>query len=142
MPSHSAPAPSDEMRAESTLPSASLFDELSNALASARAVLSGLLELVSLEARRAGLAFVWMFACAFGAAVCVVAAWLGLAAALAIWAVSLGMPLIAAVVAVAVINLAAGAALIYTCIGLSRDLLFRATRRQVANTFPAKASAS
>ena len=40
---------------------AGVFDELSNALASARETLLQFLELVSLEARRAGLALVWMF---------------------------------------------------------------------------------
>jgi hypothetical protein len=111
-------------------------------LTSARAMFTGLLDLISLEARRAGLALVWMVACGLGAVVCVVAAWLGLTAALAIWAVSLGMPLIAAVIAVSALNLTVGAALIYTCIALSRDLFFPATRRQMAGTFPAKPSAS
>ena len=64
--------------------------------------------------------------------------WLGLVAALAMWAVSLGLPPIAAVLAVAVINVTAGAVLIYVCLGISRDLLFSATRRQVAGKFPVK----
>lgn len=46
--------------------------------------------------------------------------------------VSLGFPPLAAVIAVAAINLVTGAALLYMCIGMSRDLLFSATRRQVA----------
>jgi hypothetical protein len=40
------------------------------------------------------------------------------------------------VVAVAVINCIVGAVLIYLCIGMSRDLIFSATRRQVAGRPP------
>jgi len=97
-----------------------------------------LLDLMALEARRAGLALMWMVAWGLVAAICIVAAWLGLVAALAMWAVSLGLPPIAAVLAVAVINVTAGAVLIYVCLGISRDLLFSATRRQVAGTSPVK----
>jgi hypothetical protein len=127
-----APAQNDELRAETRPPTAGVLDELSSALASARATLSNILDLMSFEARRAGLALMWMVAWGFVAAICIVAAWLGLMAALAMWAVSLGVPRIAAVIAVAVINLGAAAVLIYVCIGMSRDLLFSATRRQVA----------
>ena len=56
------------------------------------------------------------------AAICIVAAWLGLMVALAMWAISLGLPSIAAVIAVTVINLIAGGVLIYLCIGMSRNL--------------------
>jgi len=135
-PSVDAPAPCDEVRAESRLPTAGM--QLASAFASARAALSNLLDLMALEARRAGLALMWMVAWGLVAAICIVAAWLGLVAALAMWAVSLGLPPIATVLAVAVINVAAGAVLIYVCLGISRDLLFSATRRQVAGTSPVK----
>lgn len=137
-PAADAPAQNDGVRAETRLPSAGVLDELSSALASARAALSNFLDLMSLEARRAGLALMWMVAWGLVAAVCIVAAWLGLMAALAMWAVSLGFPALAAVIAVAVINLVAGAVLIYVCIGMSRDLLFSATRRQMAGKSPVK----
>ena len=130
-PSVDAPAPSDELRTETRLPTAGMLEGLASALASARATLSNLLDLMALEVRRAGLALMWMVAWGLVAAICIVAAWLGLVAALAMWAVSLGLPPIAAVLAVAVINLAAGA-VICVCLGISRDLLFSATRRQVA----------
>lgn len=115
-----------------------VLDELSSTLAAARAALSNFLDLAALEARRAGLALMWMVAWGVVAAICIVAAWLGLMAALAMWAVSLGLPPIAAVIAVALINLVAGAVLIYVCIGMSRDLLFSATRRQMAGKSPVK----
>jgi hypothetical protein len=131
-PAAGAPAQGDGVRAGTRLPAAGVLDELSGALASARAAVSGFVDLLSLEARRAGLALMWMVVGAVVAAICMVGAWLGLMAALAMWAVSLGLSPITAVIAVAAINLIAGAVLIYVCIGASRDLLFSATRRQVA----------
>jgi hypothetical protein len=117
------------------LPPAGVLDELSGALASARAALSNFLDLISLEARRASLALTWMIVSGLVAAVCIFGAWLGLMAALAMWAVSLGVPPIAAVVAVAMINLIAAVASIGICIGMSRGLMFSATRRQFAGNF-------
>lgn len=121
-------------------PSPGVIDALSATLASARATFGDFLELVSLEARRAGLAFAWMLACGFGAALCAFAGWLGLMGALALWAIMLGLPPIAAVIVVALLNLAAAAALIRACAGFSRGLSFEATRRQVTGAFPAGAS--
>jgi hypothetical protein len=117
-------------------PSAGVLGELSRALVSARAALSNILELISLEARRAGIALMWMVVLGAVAAVCLVAAWLGFMAAFAMGAISLGLTPIAAVIAVASINLVAGAILIKVSMGMSRDLLFSATRRQVAGQFP------
>lgn len=119
-------------------PAAGVVEAVSATLASARATIASFLELVTLEARRAGLALAWMLACAFGAALCVAAGWLGLMAALALWAVSRGLPPIAAVSVVALFNLAAAAALVRVCIGLSKSLGFEATRRQVSGAFPAR----
>lgn len=112
---------------------AGVFDELSNVLAFARETLSRFLELVSLEGRRAGLALVWMFVGGLVAVIFIVMAWTGLMAAVAMYAVSLGMHPMAAAVVVAAINLLAGAGVLYWCVGLSRHLLFAATRRQLAN---------
>jgi hypothetical protein len=69
-------------------------------------------------------------------AICIAAAWLGLMAGLVLGVVSLGVSAITAVVATAAINLLAGGVLIYVGIGKSRDLLFSATRRQVAGQSP------
>lgn len=115
-------------------PPVSVFDELSNVLAFARETLSNFLELVSLEGRRAGLSLVWMFVGGLIAAIFILTAWAGLMAALAMYVVSLGMLPIAAVIVVAGVNLIAGAGMLYWCIGLSRHLLFSATRRQLAGT--------
>jgi hypothetical protein len=139
-PLHNASAAGQGM-GEPAAPTAGVLGELSSTLASARAAISRFLDLISLETRRAGLALVWMVACGLGVVLCAAAAWLGLMTALSMWAVSLGCPPVAAVMAVVVINVAAGAVLIYACIGLSRDLLFKATRRQLAGSFPVKPSA-
>jgi Putative Actinobacterial Holin-X, holin superfamily III len=123
------------------LPTPGLLDELSSVLTSGRTVVSSFLELASLEAQRAGLTLVWMIALGIIGAICAIAAWLGLMAALAMWAVALGAPPIAAVIGVALINAGAGGALIYVCINMSRDLLFSATRRQIAGKTPERPAA-
>lgn len=110
-----------------------MFDELSQAFAFAREALADFLELVSLEGRRAGLGLVWMFVGGLVAAIFIVTAWAGLMAALAMYVVSVGMLPIAAAIMVAAVNLIAGAGILYGCIGLSRRLLFVATRRQFAS---------
>jgi uncharacterized membrane protein YqjE len=112
-------------------PPPGVLDELSGTLASARRVISDFLELLSLETRRAGLTLVWMVACGAVAAILVAAAWLGLMAALALWAVSLGIPWGTAVTLVSLANLLAAAIMTSVCIRKSRDLLFPATRRQL-----------
>lgn len=124
--------------ADTRIPTAGILDEFSSVLASAHSALSNFLDLLSLEARRAGLMLTWMIVCGVVAAICVVTAWLGLMLAVAMAAISLGVPAPAAVIAVAVINGATGVMLIYVCIGISKSLLFSATRRQVAGQCPVK----
>jgi len=130
------------VRAETPPRTSGVFREVAGVLDSARESLSNFLDLVTLEARRAGLALFWMVAWAVVAAVCIITTWLGLMAALAMWVVSLGLLPLVAVILVAVLNLIAGAVLIRVCVGLSRDLLFPATRRQLARSPSAKAPTS
>jgi hypothetical protein len=118
--------------ADTAKPTAGVLDELSSALASAHSALSNFLELLTLEARRAGLALTWMILCGVIAAICIVTAWMGLMLAIAMLAMSLGVPAAAAVITVAIINGVAGAVSIYACKGMSQSLLFSATRRQLA----------
>ncbi len=129
-------AQSDGDNAGTGPPATGVLGELSGAFTAARVGLAAFLELLSLEARRAGLALVWMLACGFVAAICMVAAWLGLMAAVALWGMTLGLHPIAAAVAIAAINMVAAAVLIRACIGMSKDLRFSATRRQVAGVSP------
>ena len=145
--SHFAPvkessAQIDEVREKNPPQTAGVLEELSRALLSARTAFLGFLELMSLETRRASLALMWMITWGMVAAICLVSAWLGLMAALALSAASLGLPLIGVVIAIAAINCVAGAALILVCYGMSRDLLFSATRRQLAGESPVGPAAS
>jgi hypothetical protein len=114
------------------------LDEVSGWFASVRATLSGFVDLLALEAHRAVKKLMWMAVGAVVAAICIVSAWLGLMTALVLWAVSLGVSTTLAVFGVAVINAAAGALLIFLSIRISRDLLFPATRRQLAGKSPVK----
>jgi len=104
---------------------------VANAFNSARRVLSDLFRLFSLEVRRAGLTFVWMVALAAMAAMLIVTAWLGLMGALALWAVSLGWTWTSTMVAIAMANLVTAAIVLFSCLSISRNLLFPATRRQL-----------
>jgi uncharacterized membrane protein YqjE len=108
-----------------------MFEELSGAFASARELLSSVLDLFTLEARRAGLALVLMLACAAVGAMLVVAAWIGLMAALALWAVAQGLSWATALSALSIANVAVAGALFWLCARVSRSLLFSATRRQL-----------
>lgn len=114
------------------VPAPGVIEELTGVFASVRATLSNLLDLLSLEARRAGLALMWMLVCGVIAAACIVSAWLGLMAALVICAVAMGASLLVAVIAVTLVNAAAGGLLIYRAISMSQALRFSATRRQLA----------
>ena len=108
-----------------------IVGELSGTFASARWLLSSLLELFSLEARRAGLTLVLMLACGTVAAILVVAAWLGLLAALVLWSVYLGVSWEVALAQMALAKLALAALLWWLCAWMSRALLFAGTRRQL-----------
>jgi hypothetical protein len=129
-------AKNNVLRAAPSQPSAGVIDALSSALASARATFSSLLDLIALEARRALLAVIWMVALGLVAALCLVAAWVGLMGALVIGAISFGLTPVFAVISVTLLNVAAAAVLISMGVGKSRDLLFSATRRQVAGNSP------
>ncbi|MBA4742900.1 MAG: hypothetical protein H2060_09370 [Azoarcus sp.] len=109
-----------------------VFDEISNAFASAREGVSALIELLLLEARRASLSLVWMLVCALIAAVCFIAVWIGLSTALALWMMSSGVDPLFAVLSVTGVNLLAGAVFIGACVLMSRNLGFPATRRQLS----------
>jgi len=126
-----ADAQSGVPRVATSPPTLGVFDELSKVFAFARQTLSDFVELVSLEARAAGLALVWMIVGGLIAAMLIVMAWAGLMGALVMYIVSLGMLPIAAVIVVAALNLMAGAGILYWCLGLSRHLLFVSTRRQL-----------
>ena len=65
-------------RVATQVPPSGVLDELSKLLAFARETLTGFLELVSLEARRAALGLVWMIVGGLVASIFIVTAWAGL----------------------------------------------------------------
>src|SRR5213075_3326668 len=108
-----------------------LAAELSGAFAGARGLTSNVLELLGLEARRAGLMLVLMLTCGAIGAVLVIAAWLCLLAALVLWGVSAGATWQAALGMVVLANAACAGALFWLCARTSRGLTFPATRREL-----------
>lgn len=108
-----------------------LLGALAGAFASARQVLGNFVELITHEARRAGLTLMWMVVLGAMAAILFVTAWFCFMAAFAWWLVSLGMTWAGAIALVALVNLLAAGVVAFFCVMLSRNLLFPATRRQL-----------
>lgn len=123
--------PSPEPTPEPPQTSPGLLDTIVRAYASAKEFLLTLFELVTEEARRAGLTLMWLVALGVIAAMLFVTAWLGFMVALTLWIASLGMTWAGAVAIVAAINLAAALVAILIGVALSRNLLFPGTRRQL-----------
>lgn len=128
------------MRGIGSTPLRGVLEEASHVLSSVRETVSSFLELVSLEARRAGAALVWMVAGGLVAGVCLIATWLGLMAALAMWVSSLGLSPLLAVLLVTLLNLVLAAGIAFAGIRRSESLSFPATRRQIAGHQAVKAS--
>jgi hypothetical protein len=138
--SRNADGTAADLRGLASPPLRGVMEEASRVLGAVRETVSSFLELVSLEARRAGAALVWMIALGVVAGVCVIATWLGLMAALAMGVASAGLSPILAVLLVALLNLVLAGALAYAAIRKSDSLTFPATRRQVSGHREAKAS--
>jgi len=120
-------------RAEAALPATDeIIGSVAIAFNSTRRVVADLFRLFTLEVRRAGLSLTWMLALGVLAALLMATAWYSLMMALALWAVSLGLTWIGAMLALALVNLVTAAMVVFSCVGLSRNLLFPATRRQLA----------
>ena len=125
-PEFTQPAP------PSNPPGASVLGEVSGVIGSARRVVSGMLDLVVLEGRRAGIALALMIGLGLAAAILAITAWMGVMAAVALGLMAAGVSPILSILIVVVLNLAGAAAAVFVCMKKSKDLLFPATRRQVA----------
>jgi len=125
-PEFTEPAP------QSRAAPAGVLDEVSNVVAAARRTVSGFFELLTLEARRAGLALAWMVALGTAAALLGVTAWLGIVTTLVLCVMALGVTPILAVLLFVVLNIAGAAAAVYVCMNMSKDLMFPSSRRQLA----------
>jgi hypothetical protein len=138
--SRNADGTAADARGLASPPLRGVIEEVSRVLSAVRETVSSFLELVSLEAHRAGAALVWMVALGVVAGVCVIATWLGLMAALAMWVTSAGLSPILAVLLVALLNLVFAGALAYAAVRKSDSLTFPSTRRQISGHRAAKAS--
>lgn len=126
VPDFSEPAPKIQPRAGGVL------DEFSNVASAARRTLASLFDLLALEAQRAGLTLAWMVGLGVGAGILAVTAWLGAVTALVLGTIALGVSPIVALLLLVVVNLAGAAIAAYACMRMSKDLLFNASRRQLA----------
>lgn len=110
-----------------------LGEEVGSLFASARRAVWSYVDLVSLEARRAGMTLAWMAAWSGVAALLISSAWLALMGAAAFWAVAQGYSWAQVLVTIALLNAAIAAGAIFLVVArMSRQLLFPATRRQLA----------
>ena len=110
-----------------------LGEEVGNLFASARRVVWSYVDLVSLETRRAGMTLAWMAAWSGVAALLISSAWLALMGATAFWAVAQGYSWAQVLVTIALLNAVIATGAIFLVVArMSRQLLFPATRRQLA----------
>ena len=134
---YTAPAPTSRSSAKPT--GSGVLGEVSNVISSARRVATGMVDLVVLEGRRAGLALAWMLGLGVAAAILGVTAWLGLMAVAALALMAAGLSPIWAVLLVVLLNLAVAGGAVFVCVKKSKDLLFTASRRQLSRgSVPAK----
>ena len=126
-PDFSEPAPT------SGPPGTGVLGEVSNLMSSGRRIVSGFVDLVVLEGRRAGIALVWMAGLGLAAGLLAVTAWLGLMAITALALMAADVSPILAVLIVVVLNLAAAGGAVFVCVKKSKDLLFTASRRQISS---------
>ncbi len=126
-PDFSEPAPT------SGPPGTGVLGEVSNLMSSGRRIVSGFVDLVVLEGRRAGIALVWMVGLGLAAGLLAVTAWLGLMAITALALMAADVSPILAVLIVVVLNLAAAGGAVFVCVKKSKDLLFTASRRQISS---------
>lgn len=126
-PEFSEPAP------KSNPPGTGVLGEVSNLFSSGRRIVSGFMDLVVLEGRRAGIALAWMLGLGLAAGLLAVTAWLGLMAMAALALLAADVSPILAILIVVVLNLAAAGGAVFVCVKKSKDLLFTASRRQIAS---------
>lgn len=128
-----AQAPDFTEPAPSSIPAGgSVLGEVSAVIESARRVVSGMLDLVVLEGRRAGIALALMIGLGLAAAILVITAWMGVMVVVALGLILAGLSPILSILVVVALNLAGAGAAAFACVKKSKDLLFPAIRRQVA----------
>ena len=96
-----------------------------------RSLVADYAHLAVLDARRATLNLAWLLGTVLVVAVLVVSAWMGLLAALIIWASSAGVSWAVAIAVAALVNIGAAAALVWWGRHLVAELPFTALLRQL-----------
>ncbi|MFZ5594794.1 MAG: hypothetical protein ACOY4D_11175 [Pseudomonadota bacterium] len=129
-------SPSDPSAQPAAEPKGAAEESLASAgaglLRTFRSIASDILGLLALEARLAGLSIAAMLGLGVAAALLFIVAWLLLVAGIAFSLVDLGLGWGAALLITALLNVILGAILVRLIFVFSRNLLFRATRRQIA----------
>jgi uncharacterized membrane protein YqjE len=105
-------------------------------LGQVRALASDYALLAVLDARSAATRFAWLVCMGLVAAVLVATAWLALLVAGVVWLLGSGASWITALTVSAAINLAAAGVLAYRMRGMTREMPFAATLRQMADVAP------
>lgn len=118
---------------KSNPPGTGVLGEVSNLMSSGRRIVSGFVDLVVLEGRRAGIALAWMVGLGLAAGLLAVTAWLGLMAVAALALMAADVSPILSIFIVVVLNLAAAGGAVFVCVKKSKDLLFTASRRQISS---------
>ncbi|MGE5640722.1 MAG: phage holin family protein [Clostridia bacterium] len=115
---------------------AGLGDLLSHLFSEARHLVLDYAELAVLDARRATIMLAWLLGAVLVVAVLVVTAWMGLFAALIVWATSEGLSWGLAIAIAALLNLVAAGAIAWWMKTLLKDLPFTALLRQLKGEDP------
>ena len=115
---------------------AGLGDLLSHLVSEAKHLVLDYAELAVLDARRATIMLAWLLGAVLVVAVLVVTAWMGLFAALIVWATSEGLSWGLAIGLAALVNLVAAGAIAWWMKALLKDLPFTALLRQLKGEDP------
>ncbi len=115
---------------------AGLGDLLSHLASEAKHLVLDYAELAVLDARRATIMLAWLLGAVLVVAVLVVTAWMGLFAALVVWATSEGLSWGLAIAIAALVNLVAAGAIAWWMKTLLKDLPFTALLRQLKGEDP------
>ena len=121
----------EHVRGPGTRRPAGLGETIGHLIGEARSLVVDYAQLAVLEARRAALNLAWLLGTVLVVAVLIVTAWMGLLAALIVWATSAGVSWAIAIAVAALVNIAAAAALAWWGRHLVAELPFSALMRQL-----------
>jgi hypothetical protein len=121
----------EHVRAPGTRRPAGFGELLGHLFGEGRALVADYAQLAVLDGRRAALNLAWLLGTVLVVAVLIVTAWMGLLAALIVWASSAGISWAIAIGVAALVNIAAAGALAWWMRHLVHELPFTALLRQL-----------